>query len=134
MAKVFTWKILNKSADISCVANDIEEARCKILETIHHIVNTSDTIEAINEMRREFIKEFHSTLDDSVVSKELLRNNLRNKIVHLDEQIINLRNGIKANISIGVKPLSYFTDDLSMVISTEPIVTEFFPVTLRRDE
>jgi hypothetical protein len=133
MAKLFTWKILNKGADISCVANDIEEARCKILETIHHIVNTSDTIEAINEMRRELIKEFHSTSDDSVVSKELLRN----KIVDLDEQIINLRNGIKANISIGLKPLSYFTCESSfiqMVSITEPTVTEFFPVTLRRDE
>ena len=133
MAKVFTWKILNKGADISCVANDIEEARCKILETIHHIVTTSDTIESINEIRRELIKEFHSASDDSVLSKELLRN----KIVHLDEEIINLRNRIKANISIGLKPLSYFTCESSliqMVSITEPTVTEFFPVTLKRDE
>jgi chromosome segregation ATPase len=128
-AKLFTWKILNKGSDISCVANNIEDARYKIIDAIHQMSDVSNTIESINEERRELIKEFHSTPEQ----KEIMRL----KIVELDEKIINVRNGIKVNISIGLKPLSYFTNELSLVQlvnNEEPIVKEFYSVTLKRDE
>jgi hypothetical protein len=133
MANLFTWKIFAKGSEISCVAKDIDDARCKIMDTIRQMKDISNTIDSLTETRRELIKDFHSNLDDSVLSKELLRI----KIVNLDEQILNLRNGIKANLLIGLKPLSYFTNDVSLVqllSNTEPIVTEFYPVTIKRDE
>jgi hypothetical protein len=133
MANLFTWKIFTKGAEISCVAKDIDEARSKIMDTIRQMSDISSTIDSLSETRRELIKDFHSNLDDSVLSKELLRI----KIVNLDEQILNLRNGIKANLSIGLKPLSYFTNDVSLIqvlSNTEPTVTEFYPVTIKRDE
>jgi hypothetical protein len=133
MANLFTWKIFTQGAEISCVAKDIDEARSKIMDTIRQMSDISSTIDSLSETRRELIKDFHSNLDDSVLSKELLRI----KIVNLDEQILNLRNGIKANLSIGLKPLSYFTNDVSLIqvlSNTEPTVTEFYPVTIKRDE
>jgi hypothetical protein len=124
MAKVFTWNDITKDIKISCVANDVEEARNKIISKVRQIDDILANIEPLNEKRRELVKEFHSTPES--ITKELVRV----KIVHLDEQILTLRNEIKANISIG------YTSDMSLgeLINTEPVVKEFYPVTIRHYE
>ena len=144
MAFVYTWTHPKKQIEISCVSSDIDKARVKAIEVIQELDDISKGISSLNEKRKELIKELQTAPENekalsacSPLSKDIIRK----YIVETMHQCEQLRNGANANLSLGTTSLTDITyvpdktDELSLihlVIRTDPVITEFKPVTIKR--
>lgn len=144
MAFVYTWTHPKKQIEISCVAADIDKARVKLIEVIQEMDDISTGIKSLNEKRNSLIKELQSAPEKenalstfSPLSKDIIRKH----IVETMHQCEELRNRSTANLSLGTESLTGITyvpdhtDELSLVhlvIRSDPVITEFKPVTIKR--
>ena len=145
MPFVFTWSIPNKQIEISCIAEDHDEARRKAIDVIKELEDISYEVKFLSEQRKKLIIQLHSAAEDSSASvstfSPLTKDEIRRKIVSLNGKIEGIRSQIKANMYLGMTCLTDLKytpdkdDEMSLVhviIKTEPTMSEFHPVTLKR--
>jgi hypothetical protein len=143
MPFVYTWIIPNKQVELSCVAENIDEARQKALYIIHDIEGISNITKDLHEKRSKIFKELHSAPDEEEKSacSPPSKHFLRNRICEITKEIESLRCHVDANIYIGMTSLTDLKytpggdEEMSLVyiiIKTEPTITNFHPITIKR--
>ena len=146
MPSIFTWTLPNKHLDISCVAEDYDDARRKAIDMIQQLETISREVNFLSEQRKKLIVQLHSTVEDPdarlTTFSPPTKDEIRRKIVSLNLEIDSIRSRVDANIYLGMTSLTEFKytpdgDDKEMslvhlVLKTEPTVNPFHPVSFKR--
>jgi len=145
MPFVFSWAIPNKQIEISCVADDYDDARRKAIDIIQELETISHEVKFLSDQRKQFIVQLHSAVEipTAAVStfSPLTKDELRRKIAAMNIQIDSIRSRVHANMYLGMTSLTDFKytpggdDEMSLVhiiIKTEPTINDFHPVTIKR--
>lgn len=145
MPFVFSWAVPNHHIEISCIADDHDDARRKAIEIIQKLEHTSHEVKFLSDQRKQLIVQLHSAVEVPATAistfSPLTKEEIRRKIVALNEQIDGIRSHVDANIYLGMSSLTDLKytpggdDEMSLVhvvLKTEPTVNEFHPVTIKR--
>lgn len=146
MPSIFSWTLPNKQLEISCVADDYDDARRKAIEIIQKLEHTSHEIKYLSDQREKLIIQLHSAAEDHGTAVSTFspptKEEIRRKIVSLNLEIETIRSRVDANIYVGMTSLTYLKytpdgDDKEMslvhvVLKTEPTVNPFHPITIKR--
>jgi len=146
MPSLFSWNLPNKHLEISCVADDYDDARRKAINIIQQLETISHEVNFLSEQRKKLIIQLHSAVEDRGAAVSTFspptKDEIRRKIVSLNLEIDSIRSRVDANIYLGMTSLTEFKytpdgDDKEMslvhlVLKTEPTVNEFHPVSFKR--
>ncbi len=142
MLFVYTWTIPNKQTEVSCIANDIDEARRKAIQIVKELEEVSNYSENLLKKRAELYKEMVSAPESEDEEKTSTFSQRSKKAIHhhimdINHQIEHFtEKTLHANLDLGWTSFNTFiTDDLNLpnvIIKTEPKVATFYPVTIKR--
>jgi len=146
MPFVFSWTLPNKHLEISCVADDYDDARRKAIDIIQKLETISHEVSFLSDQRKKLIVQLHSTIEDRGAAVSTFspptKDEIRRKISSLNLEIDNIRSRVDANIFLGITSLTEFkyTPDgdskeislVHLVLKTEPTVNPFHPVSFKR--
>jgi len=146
MSYVFSWSIPNKQIEISCIADDYDDARRKAIEIIQQLETISHEVMFLSNQRKKLIMQLHSTVEDRGAAVSTFspptKEEIRKKIASLNLEIDSIRSRVDANIFLGITSLTEFkyTPDgdnkemslVHLVLKTEPTVNPFHPVSFKR--
>lgn len=147
MAFVFTWAIPNTPYEISCVAENRDDAVRKAIDVIQQMENISKLTDHLIERRLNLIKQLHTASSDSDEEEKSAcappsKKTIHKQIQQLNKDIEESRSQVQANLFVGTVPLTSFSYTKSdgqlslvhLVIKTEPTVVPFYPVTIKRND
>jgi hypothetical protein len=146
MPSIFSWNVPNKQLEISCVADDYDDARRKAIEIIQKLEHTSHEVKFLSDQRKKLIVQLHSAAEDRGAAVSTFspptKEEIRQKIVSLNLEIDSIRSRVDANIYLGMTSLidlKYTPDGddkemslVHVVLKTEPTVNPFYPITIKR--
>ena len=146
MPSIFSWTLPNKQLEISCVADDYDDARRKAIEIIQKLEHTSHEVKYLSDQRKQLIVQLHSAAEDRGTAVSTFspptKDEIRRKIASLTLEIDSIRSRVDANIYLGMTSLTdlKYTPDgddkemslIHVVLKTEPTVNPFHPITIKR--
>jgi hypothetical protein len=147
MSFVFTWAIPNTPYEISCVAENRDDATRKAIDVIQQLDGVSKLTDHLTEKRLDLIKQLHSANSDSDEEEKSAcappsKKTIHKQIHRLNKEIEEYRSKVQANLFVGTVPLTSFSytksdGELSLVhlvIKTDPTVVPFYAVTIKRND
>lgn len=141
MSLLYTWTISNKQVELTCVANDMDEARRKALDVVKELEGVAQFSDGLIKKRNELVKQIPSAPDNEDEEKSTFsppsKKILHYRITNINQEIENFCDkNLHANLHLGWTPLNTFANTDSqlaqIIIKTEPKVTQFYPVTIKR--